>query len=71
MMDCRCTPGGEPLTVGNELNKLAFNIAFGRDAAGIHFRSDEIQGLRLGEAVGLSVLTDFNATYTKTSRDSA
>jgi hypothetical protein len=54
---------GEPLTVGNELNKLAFNIAFGRDAAGIHFRSDEIQGLRLGEAVGLSVLTDFNATY--------
>jgi hypothetical protein len=54
---------GEPLTVGHELNKLAFNIAVGRDAAGIHFRSDEIQGIRLGEAVALSVLTDFNATY--------
>ena len=28
---------GEPLTVGHELNKLAFNIAFGRDTAGVHF----------------------------------
>jgi PAP2 superfamily len=54
---------GEPLTVGNELNKLAFNIAFGRDTAGIHFRSDEIQGILLGEAVAFSVMTDFNATY--------
>jgi hypothetical protein len=54
---------GEPLTVGNELNKLAFNIAIARDAAGIHFRSDEIQGIRLGEIVAFSVLTDFNATY--------
>jgi PAP2 superfamily len=54
---------GEPLTVGNELNKLAFNVAFGRDTAGIHFRSDEIQGMLLGEAVAFSVLTDLNATY--------
>jgi hypothetical protein len=54
---------GEPLTVGNELNKLAFNIAFGRDTAGVHFRSDEVQGLLLGEAVAFTVLTDFNATY--------
>ena len=25
---------GEPLTVGGELNKLAFNMAFGSDTAG-------------------------------------
>jgi hypothetical protein len=54
---------GEPLTVGNELNKLASNITHGRDTAGIHYRSDGIQGMMLGEAAAISVLTDFNATY--------
>jgi PAP2 superfamily len=54
---------GEPLTVGNELNKLAFNIAIGRDTTGVHFRKDELEGVLLGEASAFSVLTDFNATY--------
>ena len=46
----RCGPGeGEPLTVGGELDKLAFNMAFGRDTAGVHFRKDEIEGISLGE----------------------
>jgi hypothetical protein len=54
---------GEPLTVGHELNKLAFNVAFGRDSAGVHFRRDELEGIVLGEATALSVLTDANATY--------
>jgi hypothetical protein len=40
---------GEPLTVGGELHKLAFNMAFGRDTAGVHFRRDEIDGIFLGE----------------------
>jgi hypothetical protein len=40
---------GEPLTVGGELHKLAFNMAFGRDTAGVHFRKDEIEGITLGE----------------------
>ena len=40
---------GEPLTMGGELNKLAFNMAFGRDTAGVHFRRDEIEGIVLGE----------------------
>ena len=31
---------GAPLPVGNELDKLAGNIAMGRDAAGVHWRSD-------------------------------
>jgi hypothetical protein len=40
---------GEPLTVGGELNKLAFNMAFGRDTAGVHFRKDELEGILLGD----------------------
>jgi hypothetical protein len=41
---------GAPLTVGGELNKLASNISLGRDAGGVHYRSDGIEGLKLGEA---------------------
>lgn len=44
------------LTVGNELNKLAANISLGRDHAGVHYRSDGIQGLLLGEKVAIEVL---------------
>jgi hypothetical protein len=54
---------GEPLTVGQELNKLAFNVAFGRNTAGVHFRRDELRGITLGETSAISVLTDVNATY--------
>jgi len=52
-----------PLTVGGELDKLATNIAFGRDAAGVHWRSDGLAGLRLGEEVALSVLEDLRACW--------
>jgi hypothetical protein len=51
------------LTIGNELNKLASNIALGRDLAGVHWRSDEIEGLKLGEAVAMDILRDFKKTY--------
>jgi hypothetical protein len=54
---------GEPLTVGNELNKLVFNAAFGRNTAGVHFRRDELRGILLGETAALSVMTDQNSTY--------
>jgi hypothetical protein len=54
---------GEPLTVGGELNKLVFNAAFGRNTAGVHFRRDEVRGIRLGELSAISVMTDFNSTY--------
>lgn len=53
----------EALTIGNELNKLAANIALGRDFAGVHWRSDGIQGLALGEAVALALLQDVVLTY--------
>jgi membrane-associated phospholipid phosphatase len=50
---------GAPLTVGGELNKLASNCTLARDAAGVHYRQDGEQGLRLGEQVGLALLRDF------------
>ncbi len=49
---------GEPLTIGGELNKLAANIALSRDAAGVHYRSDSLNGLRLGEAVAINLMRD-------------
>jgi hypothetical protein len=50
---------GAELTIGSELNKLASNISFGRNFAGIHWRSDAAEGLRLGEEVALGILRDF------------
>lgn len=54
---------GEALTIGNELNKLASNIGIGRDTAGVHWRSDISEGLKLGEKVAISILQDYKATY--------
>lgn len=54
---------GPPLTVGGELNKLAANVALGRDFAGIHWRSDGIEGMKLGEAVAIGILQDYRNTY--------
>jgi membrane-associated phospholipid phosphatase len=51
------------LTVGGELNKLAANIAIGRNFAGIHWRSDYTESVKLGEAVAISVLEDQRLTY--------
>jgi membrane-associated phospholipid phosphatase len=51
-------PTYENLTVGNELNKLASNIAIGRNTAGVHYRSDGTQGILLGEQVALAILQD-------------
>ncbi|MBV9301009.1 MAG: vanadium-dependent haloperoxidase [Acidobacteriaceae bacterium] len=49
---------GEPLTVGNELNKLASNVAISRDAAGVHWRSDSVNGMLLGEWVAIRMMAD-------------
>ncbi len=56
---------GEPLSVGGELHKLAANMAFGRDTAGVHWRSDGAAGLQLGEAVALRLLQDDRLTTTE------
>jgi len=54
---------GPSLTVGGELNKLAANVAIGRDIAGVHWRSDATESLKLGEAVAISVLRDHRGCY--------
>lgn len=54
---------GDPLTVGGELNKLAANISIGRDFAGVHWRSDSIEGMNLGEEVAINVLRDLKLGY--------
>jgi len=56
-------PGEAPLTVGGELDKLAFTIGMGRDAAGLHWRSDIEEGNKLGEAVALGILRDEKACF--------
>ena len=54
---------GPALTVGGELNKLASNIATGRNHAGIHWRSDAVQSMLLGETIGIRILQDMQQDY--------
>ena len=54
---------GQPLTVGGELNKLASNVATGRDVAGVHWRSDALESMRAGEALAISILRDQRSCY--------
>lgn len=51
------------LTVGGELNKLASNISLGRNIAGVHWRSDHEESLKLGEAVAIQFLRETVLTY--------
>lgn len=58
------------LTVGGELNKVAANIAIGRNTAGVHWRSDYFDSIRLGERVAICILSnqrkDYNEDYSFT-----
>jgi hypothetical protein len=54
---------GPTLTLGGELDKLAANISIGRNVAGVHYWSDGIEGMRLGEKVALAFLADLRTTY--------
>jgi len=54
---------GPSLTVGGELDKLAFNIGMARVMAGIHWRSDVVEGNRLGEAVSIGIMEDMKPAY--------
>lgn len=42
-------PDAGRLTVGGELNEVAANIATGRNMAGVHWRTDFTEVVRLGE----------------------
>jgi len=54
---------GPPLTVRGELNKIASNVAFGRNIAGVHWRSDATQSMLLGEQIAIDILQDQRASY--------
>jgi hypothetical protein len=56
-------PDAGQLTVGGELEKLASNIGIGRDFGGVHYRTDYVEGLLLGEKVAISLLFDQRKTY--------
>ena len=53
------------ITVGGEMNKIAANIAIGRNHAAVHWRSDYEVSLRLGEQIAISILRDQRRTYSE------
>jgi hypothetical protein len=56
-------PGYNQLTVGGELDKLASNIALGRDFAGVHWRTDYTASMLRGEDVAVQLLQDYGYNY--------
>jgi hypothetical protein len=48
----------DQLTIGGEMNKLAANIAIGRNHAAVHWRHDYVDSLPLGETVAIAMLND-------------
>lgn len=54
---------GPPLTVGGELNKVASNVANARNGAGVHWRTDAVNSLVLGETVTIGILQEQKLTY--------
>jgi len=54
---------GPPLTVLGELNKVALNVALGRNAAGVHWRTDAVNSMILGEEITIGILQEQKVTY--------
>ena len=53
----------DKLTVMGELDKLAANIAIGRDFAGVHYYTDYYESLRMGERIAVGLLQEQMLTY--------
>jgi hypothetical protein len=53
----------DQMTINGEINKLASNIGLARNFAGVHWRTDYSDGLKLGEVVALSILSDQRDVY--------
>ena len=68
----------DTLTVGGELNKVCSNVAIGRNMAGVHYFTDYIESIRLGEKVACAILEeqavcypeDFSMTFSSFDRAS-
>ena len=54
------------MTVGGELNKLASNVAMGRNMGEVHWRSDNTRSLRLGETIAIHFLARRIEEYAET-----
>lgn len=54
-------PYSGTLRAGDEFNKIANNVSIGRDAAGVHYRSDGVDGLDVGEQQALTLLRESTA----------
>jgi hypothetical protein len=52
-------------TIVEELNKLAYNVARGRDFAGVHYCVDGNKGILLGEMYAISYLRDKCLEYSE------
>ena len=59
------------LTVGGELNKIAANISIGRNGAGVHWRTDYAESVKLGEEVAIGILQEQSMTYNEDLRGEA
>jgi hypothetical protein len=53
----------DTLTVEGELNKIAGNISVGRNWAGVHYYTDYIESMRMGEQIALGLLQEQKLTY--------
>lgn len=51
------------MIIGGEMNKLAANIAIGRNQAAVHWRYDYSDAVVLGEAVAISMLRDMASCW--------
>ncbi len=60
-------PDADQMTVGGELEKLAGNVGLARNFAGVHWRSDYWESLKLGEQVALNFLRETVMTYNESA----
>jgi hypothetical protein len=61
-------PDANSLTLGGELNKIAANIAIGRNMGGVHWRSDYTESVKLGEKIAIGILEEQRTTYNEPHR---
>ena len=62
------TVAGNPrLLVGDELNKLAANISIGRNMAGVHWRTDYTESIKLGETVAIDLMREQKLCFNESS----
>ncbi len=56
------------LTLEGELNKVAANISIGRDWAGVHYYTDYVQSMIMGEEIAIGLLQEQSLTYESSDR---